>query len=623
MTSGTGAVEPQLVALAGEGTPASRADWEHAAAAVLRRARRLTDDDPDTDVWRVLATTTLDGIAVPPLGTGQDAAELGAVAAPGQFPYTRGRLATRPAHGWDIRCHLGGLSAEGTREAALIDLEGGVTSLWLTVGGPLETSGLSTALEGVLLDLAPVVLDSPTDPVGTATAFTDLLAERATTAAPSTNLGADPIGARLRDSALREHRTEPAAPADAADPADILAAVSGLAREHDTLAVVVDATVVHDLGASDGQELGYSLAVGVTYLRALTAAGLPVDQALALMEFRYAATDEQFATIAKLRAARRLWARVAELSQASPEAAAQRQHAVTSRVMTSTRDPYVNMLRTTVAAFAAGVGGADAVTVLPFDAGLGQPSSLGRRNARNTSSLLVWESHVAAVLDPAGGSFAVERLTDALARAAWAEFGRIESSGGAQAAIDDGSLVARVAEVSSRRDDDVAHRRRPITGLSEFPNPGEPRLERPPDPTAAPVRRYGWAFEQLRDDPVDTPVFLATLGTVAAHTARATFATNLFAAGGIPVVSSGPTDGVESVLAAYDGQPVVCLCGTDAAYAQSGVETVEGLRAAGARWVVLAGRPGPRTVAAELVDDQAAVGVDALTLLRTTREKLA
>ncbi len=611
MTPGTGAVAPAPVALAGEGTPATRADWEHAAAAVLRRARRLTDADPDTDVWAALTTTTLDDIAVPPLGTVQDAGAAGPLAAPGRFPYTRGRLATRPAHGWDIRCHLGGLTADATREAALLDLEGGVTSLWLTVGGPLSPGDVGRALEGVLLDLAPVVLDSPADPIGAATALTDLLTARGLTPAPGTNLGADPIGARLR------------AGSTPTDLAQTLAAVAALAREHGTLAVVVDATAAHDLGASDGQELGYSLAVGATYLRALTAAGWPVDEALALMEFRYAATVEQFATIAKLRAARRLWARVAELSQASPEAAAQRQHAVTSRAMTSTRDPYVNMLRTTVAAFAAGVGGADAVTVLPFDAGLGQPSSLGRRNARNTSSLLVWESHVAAVLDPVGGSYAIERLTDDLAQAAWAEFVRIEGDGGVEATIDDGSLVARIAEVAGRRDDDVAHRRRPITGLSEFPNPGEPVLERAADPTALPVRHYGWAFEQLRDEPVEVPVFLATLGTIAAYTARATFATNLFGAGGVPVVLSGPTDGVESLLAAYDGQPVVCLCGTDAAYAQYGAEAVDALRAAGARWVVLAGRPGPRTVAANLVDDHAAVGVNALTMLRRTREKLA
>ncbi|MEP7333560.1 MAG: methylmalonyl-CoA mutase family protein [Terracoccus sp.] len=611
MTPGTGAVAPDPVALAGEGTHATRADWEHAAAAVLRRARRLTDTDPDTDVWRALTTTTLDGIDVPPLGTVQDAGVAGPSAAPGRFPYTRGRLAARPAHGWDIRCHLAGMTADATREAALLDLEGGVTSLWLTVGGPLSPDDVGLALQGVLLDLAPVVLDSPADPIGAATALTDLLTARGLTPAPGTNLGADPVGARLRAGS---------APSD---PAKTLTAVAALAREHGTLAVVVDATAAHDLGASDGQELGYSLAVGATYLRTLTAAGWSVDEALALMEFRYAATVEQFATIAKLRAARRLWARVAELSEASPEAAAQRQHAVTSRAMTSTRDPYVNMLRTTVAAFAAGVGGADAVTVLPFDAGLGQPSSLGRRNARNTSSLLVWESHVAAVLDPVGGSYAIERLTDDLAQAAWAEFVRIEGDGGVEATIDDGSLVARIAEVAGRRDDDVAHRRRPITGLSEFPNPGEPVLERAADPTALPVRRYGWAFEELRDEPVEAPVFLATLGTIAAYTARATFATNLFGAGGVPVVLSGPTDGVESLLAAYDAQPVVCLCGTDAAYAQYGAEAVDALRAAGARWVVLAGRPGPRTVAANLVDDHAAAGVNALTMLRRTREKLA
>ena len=152
-----------------------------------------------------------------------------------------------------------------------------------------------------------------------------------------------------------------------------LVEVAGLARDAGVLGVVVDATAVHDLGASDAQELGYSLAVGAAYLRALTDAGWSVDEALATIEFRYAATDEQFPTIAKLRAARRLWSRVAELSEGTPEAAGQRQHAVTSRPMMSKYDPWVNMLRTTVAAFAAGVGGADAVTVLPFDAALGAP----------------------------------------------------------------------------------------------------------------------------------------------------------------------------------------------------------------------------------------------------------
>ncbi len=295
----------------------------------------------------------------------------------------------------------------------------------------------------------------------------------------------------------------------------------------------------------------------------------------------------------------------------------QRQHVVTSRPMMSKYDPWVNMLRTTVAAFAAGVGGADAVTVLPFDAPLGAPDALARRIARNTSSLLISESHVARVADPAGGSYAVEKLTDDLARAAWAELGRIEEAGGVLAALDDGSLRARIDEVVGVRDDQVAHRTRPLTGLSEFPHLAERLPERTPLPGADRVRRYGAAYEALRDEPADRPVFLATMGTVAAHTARATFAANLFAAGGVAVDVAGPTDGLDAVVAAYDGQPVVCLTGTDAAYAEWGAPLVAALRDAGARHVILAGRPTGIEV-----DDSCAVGVDALSFLHRTREAL-
>ena len=190
---------------------------------------------------------------------------------------------------------------------------------------------------------------------------------------------------------------------------------------------MVDGTAVHDLGGSDVQELGYVLALGAHYLRELDAAGIPVDEAATLVEFRLAATDEQFETISKLRAVRRLWARMLELSGASSDNRQMVLHAVTSRPMMTKYDPWVNMLRTCVAAFAAGVGGADAVTVLPFDARLGLPDAFSRRIARNTSSLLVEESHVAKVADPAGGAFAVEKLTDDLAVAGWEELGRIEA----------------------------------------------------------------------------------------------------------------------------------------------------------------------------------------------------
>lgn len=287
-------------------------------------------------------------------------------------------------------------------------------------------------------------------------------------------------------------------------------------------------------------------------------------------------------------------------------------------------DPWVNMLRTCVASFAAGVGGADSVTVLPFDAHLGLPDAFSRRIARNTSALLLHESHLAKVADPAGGAYAVEKLTDDLARAGWAEFGALEAAGGAAAAIADGSLRGRIDAVVAEREALIARRKLPLTGLSEFPNLHENLPERKPYAAGArTVRPYGHAFEALRDEPAAGKVFLATMGTVAAHTARATFASNLFAAGGIDVVNPGRHDDVEAVLASYrgpdGGQPVVCLTGADKAYAAWGSELATALREAGAQWVILAGKP----VDGVVTDDSCAMGLDALDFLDRTREKLA
>ena len=533
-------LEPEQgsLALATEHDRHDRAEWEAAAAGVLRKARRMSDDDADDLVWDKLARTTLDGLSITPLGTPDLLEGL----------QTAGRP-TRDGD-WDVR------TQPDTNAEALLDLDNGATSLWLRVDADTDFGSL---LDGVLLDLAPVVLDGD---AGAARAFLAYADGRELELHPATNLGG-------------------------LDPE-----VAGLAKENEILGGVVDATVVHDRGASDVQELGWSMARAADFLRAAEQAGLAPADAAALVEFRYAVTDDQFATIAKLRAARRLWARVLELCEVEP--VTMRIHAVTSRPMLSKYDPWVNMLRTTVAAFAAGVGGADAVTVVPFDSPLGKPDAFGRRIARNTSSLLIAESHVARVTDPAGGAYAVEKLTDDLAAAAWAELGRIESDG-------DEAFDARVAEVVARRDDEVAHRRRPLTGLSEFPNLAESLPERVA--VEDDVRRYGAAFEALRDDPAARPVQLATIGPIAQHTARATFATNLLAAGGIAV-----TD---------EPGPVALVAGTDAAYEESGAELAETLRQGGATRIIVAGKPR------DWADDSCALGDDAIAFLTRTREALA
>ncbi len=551
-------LEPEQgsLALADPSDDHDRAAWEAAAAAVLRKAGRLGEDDPDDLVWHTLARTTLDGLSITPLGTPELLDGL----------TTAGRP-TR-AGGWDVR------TRPADRDQALADLDTGATSLWVDADADLPK-----LLDGVLLDLAPVVLDGTTP--DTAKAFLDLLTY--VDPADGTNLGADPTG---------EHVVE----------------IAELARDAGVLAAVVDGTVVHDRGASDVQELGHVLALAASYLRTLTGAGFTVAEAAGLLEFRLAATDEQFPTIAKFRAARRLWARMLDLSGADA-GVPMRLHAVTSRPMMSKYDPWVNMLRTTVAAFGAGIGGADSVTVVPFDSPLGEPDAFGRRIARNTSPLLLSEAHLGRVADPAGGSYAVEKLTDDLALAAWEELGRIESEGAE-------AFEQRVAETVAARDQAVARRLRPLTGLTEFPNLAESLPER--SGAADDVRRWGAAFEELRDHPATSPVFLATMGSVSAHNARAGFAANLLAAGGVSVTLAGPTDGVESVLAAYDGQPVVCLAGPDPLYAEWGADLVTALRDAGARHVVVAGQGESLGE-----DDRCYAGMDALDFLRRTREVLS
>jgi methylmalonyl-CoA mutase len=588
-----------------KGLEHTQEEWEKAAAAVLRKSRRLADDAADSEAWAVLATTTLDGISVSPLGTPALVADLPDTGLPGQAPFTRGATATRELDGWDVRAWFADPDAERTARDVVTDLENGVNSLWISAGsGAVPIEAFATILEPVFVDLAAVVVDAPFEPVEAARALVDVIADKGVSPAPGTSLGADPIGAAFRDRGVTD--------------LDVAVQVARLAAGIGVRGITVDATAVHDAGASDGQELAYSLAAGVQYLRLLVDAGFDVDTAAGLIDFRYAATDEQFPTIAKLRAARRLWNRVVELSGVTSAAAGQLQHAVTSRPMMASYDPYVNMLRTTVASFAAGVGGAAAVTVLPFDEPLGLPEPFSRRIARNTSSLLISESHVAAVTDPAGGAHAVEKLTDDLARAAWELFGEIDATDSLEAAL---ALVrGRVEQTVSDRALAIARRRRAITGVSEFPNLHEQQPERRPYPRPLTVHRYAGEFEALRDDRATAPVFLASMGAVAAFTARSTFAANLLAAGGVDHVVAGATQGVDDVVTAYrdaDSPAVVCLVGTDAAYAEWGAELVTALREAGATYVVLAGRADVGA------DTTIAAGADALAFLRSIRQELA
>ncbi|MFD8607979.1 methylmalonyl-CoA mutase family protein [Streptomyces sp. NPDC059631] len=591
------------LSLAADFPDATHEQWRHLVAGVLRKSGR---EVPDDEAEGALSTALEDGLRARPLYTARDRAPDPGL--PGFPPFVRGGKAEgSTVGGWDVR------QRHTVAEAApvLNDLENGVTSLWLAVGDRgIPVPALGTVLDGVYLDLAPVVLDAGEAAEPAARELLRLFAEREVAAdAARGNLGADPLGLEARTGRPRDT-------ASAAEAARLCAA-----RYPGLRALTVDALPYHEAGGSAAQELGCSLATGVAYLRELTGAGLDTAQALAQLEFRYAATADQFLTIAKLRAARRLWARVAEVCGA-PRAGGQLQHAVTSSVMMTRRDPWVNILRTTVAALAAGVGGADAVTVLPFDHALGLPDAFARRIARNTSVILVEESQLSRVVDPAGGSWYVERLTDELAHAGWEFFQEIERAGGQGPALRSGLVGERLAATWAARSAKLAKRREPVTGVSEFPHLAEKPVVREPAPEppsgGLPRVRRDEAFEELRARSdahlaatgARPRVYLAALGPAAAHTARLTFAANLFQAGGIEPVTEGTFE--------ESGAREACLCSSDALYEEQAGVVVRGLREAGAGHVFLAGRPGPY----EGVDTYVFAGCDAVAVLSAALDRM-
>ena len=463
--------EPEVLALV-DGPAPDRAAWVAAVDAVLRKAKRLDDAAPPGAGVEALTRTTPDGIAVRPLYTAADVADLADVGVPGRRPFVRGdRARGAVPDGWDVRSWHAEPDPTAAREAILTDLANGAASVWLAVGGAgTAVADLPAVLDGVLLDLAPVVLEAADPDVGAAAAqaYLDLGAARVGPAALRGTLGLDPVGVRARTGSGPE--------VDSVVPIALRASrESPLVR-----ALVVDGAA----GARRGR-VGQPGAG----LPAQRRGGLPArahrgrprrrrrgpPAGVPARRHRRAVPDDREAA----RGAPAVGAGAGG-ERGRPRARRRAVHAVASPTMYTRRDPYVNLLRGTLAGFAAGVGGADAVTVAPFDAALGASTPFSRRIARNTQSLLVMEAHLARVIDPAGGSWFVESLTDGLARAAWAFFQELEAAGGAVAALDSGLVAERTAAV----------RAGPGGGRRDPPHPAD-RRERVPGPAreAGPAQR--------------------------------------------------------------------------------------------------------------------------------------
>ena len=574
-----------------------RDDWQRLVAAVLNKGRaddaRLDGPAAEAALRRHLEG----GLEVDGLYLREDR-DLGV---PGAMPFTRGRALRDATTPWDVRQLHDDPDPAVTRAAVLDDLEHGVTSVWLHLGADgLAVADLPEALADVRLDLAPVVVSSVTEQAAAARALLDFVAERESVGG---NLGLDPFGAAARLGTT----------ADLSPLADL---VRECAHLDGWRAITVDARVLHEAGATDVDALAVAVATAVAYLRHLEAAGIPAAEAFGQIDLRLGVTADQFLTAAAVRAVRRVWARVGEACGVAEDQRGVRTHAVTSLRMFTREDPWVNVLRSTLAAFGASVGGADSITVLPYDTVLGLPERLGRRLARNTQILLADESNVGRVTDPGGGSWYLESLTDQLADAVWSRFQEVERAGGAVQSLADGLLHRWAEQARTERDRQIFTRERPLTGVSMFPVSGGPPAVRRPRTAVAggelalAPRRDSMVFERLRDRAMtvgDPSVIVRTLGTRREFGARQAFVTNLLAAAGI--------------RAADEGSSVAVLASSPKTYGGEGPAAVADLRAAVQR-VLVAGRASELGDAADQVDGEVHEGMDVVAFLSDLLDRL-
>jgi len=402
---------------------------------------------------------------------------------------------------------------------------------------------------------------------------------------------------------------------------------------------VGDGRPVHAAGGSEAQELAFALSTALAYVRAAHDGGVPLDTARRLVFFRLAADQNQFLTTAKFRSIRKLWSRVEEACGLEPEPAYV--SAETAWRMMTKRDAYGNIVRGTIAALAAAVGGANAVTVLPFSAALGLPDAFARRVARNTQTTLLEESNLYRVADPSAGSGAIEALTDELCVVAWKLFQEIEKAGGPAEALHAGLIQREVAKVRTLREAAIARRKDPLVGTTDFPDLTEepvavleaaPSLpcDEPVEQTVEPLQRMRLAepFEALRDRSdahlakagKRPKIFLACLGRPADFNTRASFAKSLFEAGGIKAIAPEAAQSRDDMLEAFkaSGAKLACLCSSDKVYAVEGAGAAKALREAGATHIYLAGKPGDLETELKSagVTDFVSAGADALAVLR-------
>jgi methylmalonyl-CoA mutase len=500
---------------------------------------KATADLKGVPFEKKLITHTYDGLEIQPLYTTQSwpsAADPSGF--PGTAPYTRGLKPLGHAlDGWDGRQEVLKPTPAEANAVILEELQHGAHSVELKLdvaacngldaddpraAGLCGRDGImayhrgdiAQTLKNVALEIAPVSVDAGAAFLPAAAVLAAEWAGQSSDAGKvSGSFNADPLGVFML------HGTLPL-PLDAAIAQMVDLAAWTSKRYPNITAIRVSTTMYHQAGASPVQELAYAMGTAVEYLRAMTAAGMEINTAVKQIAFHEAVGCRFFQAIAKLRALRKLWAKVATACGAEKASiAAMRLSSETSRRVLTRRDPWVNLLRNTAACFAGAVGGADAVTTLPMDAAVGPSDEVSRHLARNTQLILQEECRLNRVIDPAGGSWFLESLTDQLAEKAWSLFQQVEARKGMIKAALSGYVSEQIQVVETRREKDVATRKAGVTGVGQHANVFAQELSRPaPDPESLRQEAAAGLLKWRRDH--DDQTSLEALKVLAASKGR-------------------------------------------------------------------------------------------------------
>jgi methylmalonyl-CoA mutase len=633
--------------LASEFPDVAAEEWRSAALKALRGGKS-----------KMLSTDLYEGFPVAPLYTRQDSARFAALSGPvGASPYIRGARPADPSNAWTIIQLLDHLNLQEANRQLREDRANGVNAFLLQFGGNIPYGGafigarkvetLEQVFNGVPLEEIALYVSGGFDTVAGAGLLTALIEKRGTPPAKiKGSAGLDPLSLIAASGYVPAERCR--ALADAVD-----AATYFREKGYGWRPFLASGRAWHQAGGSAREELGFTLAAGVAYWRSLIDAGWPLDAAADAISFSLTADADLFLTIAKFRAMRALWARVTEAADLPPALPAL--IAEMSFRMVTERDPYGNLPRAAAAAFGAGIGGAEAILLIPFNTRHGTPDAFARHLARNTHLILQEEAQLGRVADAAGGSFYIESLTHELAASAWDAFRDVEAAGGLLAALEDGSIGRKLTEVSLRRYTNFARNKDKITGVSSFPNlDEEPLFSRPEDlaidltaldeegeipqlPPAEKGKRFAAivgaaangatlkgleracetlmerfdfipATAQRTAEPIEhlrtasdramsrvgtrPPIFLANLGLLGDYNTRSSWAKSFFAVGGIEALDEGGFTDVDTLVRSFQRSPAPSVCICASDKALGEMAGVApALKAAGAVAVYIAAEP--------------------------------